>query len=363
MSWLQKLLGGAASHNVTIAADGPQFVVPKGETILERALKQGIAYPHDCTVGTCGSCRSRLIAGKVEAITPFGYTLSREEMEAGYILACQAIARTDLTIEVDLREGPAPEPVQRPARLIALDILTHDIRRATFELDGPIDYVAGQYANFGWPGDSRPRSYSFSQRPLSGGRTRISTFVRRVPGGGFTEHLFSDAAFDTPYRIDGPHGSFRLRDGDGPMICIAGGSGLAPIVSLLEQAVAAGVRRDCILLFGARAERDLYARDDIAAIAAEWRGRFHFLPVLSEEANDAYRHGMVTSAIPDALDQLGQGTQAYLCGPPAMIDAAIDILTGLGVRLPDIHYDKFTDASHAAPASPDIRAAITTIVN
>jgi p-cymene monooxygenase electron transfer component len=349
MAWLKKLFGEKAPHAVTLRPGGRSFEIPRGETVLERALKAGIAYPHDCTVGTCGACRTRLVEGQVEAITPFGYTLSREELEAGYILACQALPKSDLVLEVDTR-GPAIAARAIGARLVGLDDLTHDIRRATFALDAPLDYVAGQYANIAWPGDARARSYSFSQPPLPGGRAQISTFVRPAPGGKFTEHLFGPAAFETPYVVEGPHGDFWLHDGDGPILCVAGGSGLAPILSLLQAAAERGVARDCILLFGARAARDLYAAVEIAAVANRWPARFDYWPVLSETATEGYREGFVTAHIAPALQSLGAGAQAYLCGPPAMIDAGIDAITRCGVNLADIHYDRFTDASNAAGA-------------
>lgn len=350
MSFLKKLFAGRGPLDVRLQPSGAHFAVPSGETILERALKEGLAYPHDCTVGTCGSCRSRLVEGKVQAITPFGYTLSREELEAGYILACQALARSDLLLEVSLETPALPAATSFEARLIGLDDLTHDIKRASFALDAPLDYLAGQYVNLSWPGDARSRSYSLCQKPVKGGRSQISTFIRRVPGGGFTEHLFSGDPFAVSYRLDGPHGNFWLREADGPILCVAGGSGLAPIISLLEDAAARGVARDCILLFGARTERDLYAGEEIAAIAAAWKGRFEYRPILSEQSLAGVAHGLVTDSIAPALDELGRNTHAYMCGPPGMIDAGIAALTSEGIALEHIHYDKFTDASHKAPA-------------
>jgi p-cymene monooxygenase electron transfer component len=350
MSFLKKLFAGQGPLEVRLQPSGAHFAVPSGETILERALKEGLAYPHDCTVGTCGSCRSRLIEGKVQAITPFGYTLSREELEAGYILACQALPRSELVLEVSLEAPALPAARSFEAQLIGLDDLTHDIKRARFSLNAPLDYLAGQYVNLSWPGDTRSRSYSFCQKPMEGGRSQISTFIRRVPGGGFTEHLFSSDPFGTSYRLDGPHGNFWLREADGPILCVAGGSGLAPIISLLEDAAARGVARDCILLFGARTERDLYATEEIAAIAAAWKAGFEYRPILSEQSLAGFAHGLVTNAIAPALNELGRNAHAYMCGPPPMIDAGVAVLTSEGIALEHVHYDKFTDASHLAPA-------------
>lgn len=348
MSLLSKLFGKAPERAVEIESSGDRFSVPSGTTILERALAEGIAYPHDCTVGTCGSCRTRLISGKVEAITPFGYTLSREELEAGYILACQALPKSDLVLDVEIGSSADQEAVRQPARFEGADDLTHDIKRVSIRVDKPIHYKAGQYANIHWGDGSIHRSYSFADAPEAGGTSEPHFFIRHVPGGQFTDRLFGGSLPAEPIELDGPHGNFWLREGKGPIICIAGGSGLAPLLSLLQDAANRRVRRDCILLFGGRGERDLYAAEAIAAIRSAWTASFDYWPVLSEENNAQYRPGFVTAYVAQALDRLGPGAQGYMCGPPPMIDAGIAALTNAGVGLTDIHYDKFTDASTGA---------------
>lgn len=345
---LKSLFRKAPPKQVFLQPDGVRFAVLSGETVLERALKESIAYPHDCTVGTCGSCRTRLISGKVEAITPFGYTLSKEELEAGYILACQAVPRSDLVLEVEIGADNNVAAETRKGQLVGLDDLTHDIKRARWALDAPLRYRAGQYMNVRWNGGDEHRSYSFAAAPLADGRTEVSTFIRHVPGGAFTDLVFKGDAAAATYEIDGPHGNFWLRDGTGPIICIAGGSGLAPLISLLEDAMKRRVRRDCVLLFGGREARDIYASDAIAEIRSGWTAGFDFWPILSQERAEGFRHGMVTDFVPAALERLGPGAHGYMCGPPAMIDAGIKALTGHGIPLADIHYDKFTDASTRA---------------
>lgn len=350
MSWLKSLFGKSDAKDekiVTLLPSQRTFVVGKQETILERALKEGIDYPHDCTVGTCGSCRSKLLSGSVEAITPFGYTLSKEELEQGYILACQALPRGPVTVEVEMPDRAMPQVRKASARITAIEELTHDIRKVTWQADAAFDYVAGQYINISWPGFDGHRSYSLCDAPAPDGRDALSAFVRRVPGGQFSELLFAGAPKDVPFTIDGPHGNFYLRGGGGPILCIAGGSGLSPLMSVLEEAVAHGVRRDVVLLFGARGERDLYCQDQIASIERRWSGRFTFWPALSETPVEGLRSGFVTDHIAEALEWLGksEGLQAYMCGPPPMIDAAIHTLTEGGLALSSIFYDKFTDAS------------------
>lgn len=344
---LKKLFARKPLPEVELIGSDTRFEVARNQTILECALARGIAYPHDCTVGTCGRCRSRLVTGRVDAITPFGYTLSRDELEAGYILACQAVPLSDVGIEVELHD-PGETASRRKARLVDVRELTHDIRQVTWEVDGPVRYRAGQYMNVLWPGAPGPRSYSFSAAPdHQQGLVRLSAFIRKVPGGAFTERLFADDLRDVEFQIEAPHGGFWLRDGAGPILLVGGGSGLSPLMSVLEDAVNRGLRRDAVLLFGARGERDLYCLDEIAAISSRWPGRFEFRPVLSDERVDGRLHGLVTEEIPGAIASLGgsDGLQGYLCGPPPMIDAAVATMTANGVALRDIHYDKFTDAS------------------
>jgi p-cymene monooxygenase electron transfer component len=354
---LKKFFSRRGPHRVDLRPGGASFTVGRSQTVLECALAAGIAYPHDCTVGTCGSCRSRLVEGKVDAITPFGYTLSKEELASGFILACQAVPESDLTIEVDLVAAGATA-VRCAARIVETRDLTHDIKLVTWECEKPIPYRAGQYMNVSWPGGPGARSYSFSTAPDTAGSRQVSTFIRKVPSGSFTERLFADDLTSMPFEIEAPHGGFWLREGEGPILLVAGGSGLSPLIIVLEDALVRGVRRRALLLFGGRAERDLYWLAEIDAIASRWQGGFDFWPVLSEEPVAGMRSGMVTQEIPAAIEELGgsAGLQAYLCGPPAMIDAGVAAIAATGVDLADIHYDKFTDASsRSAEARPTER--------
>jgi p-cymene monooxygenase electron transfer component len=348
VGWLKSLFGSKEPHTVRINPSVTSIAVQDGETVLERALKEGLAYPHDCTVGTCGACRTKLLSGKVDAITPFGYTLSREELEAGYILACQALPKTDLELEIDL-SATDMEHVTTKARIAATSPLTHDILKVDWEADAPIPFRAGQYVNIRWDGSATHRSYSFATAPEATGGNRVTFFVRHVPGGVFTDQLFGGTAHNLSFELDGPHGNFWLRAGKGPLLCIAGGSGLAPLMSLLQDAAKRRVRRDCVLLFGGRAKRDLYGEAEISAIRSAWTAGFDYWPVLSETPEPGLREGMVTAHIAAALERLGPDAQAYLCGPPGMIDAAMAELAKQGVPLDAIFYDKFTDAS-SAPA-------------
>lgn len=344
----KKLFGKKPNKHVKISGTDIDFEVGRNQTVLEAALAQGFEFPHDCTVGTCGTCRTKLLSGKVDAITPFGYTLSREELQAGYILSCQAVPKSDIEIAVEM-DPAASHAEMVSGRIVESRDLTHDIKMVSWEVDKPVAYKAGQYMNVTWPDAPGSRSYSFSTAPGEGGRTRLSTFIRKVPGGAFTEPLFAGDLNSAEFQIEAPHGHFWLRDGKGPILLVGGGSGLSPLMSLLEDAIARSVERDAILLFGGREERDLYFLDEIAEIGRNWKGRFEFWPVLSQSEAPGRRFGMVTAEVPAAVAELGgaAGLQAYMCGPPVMIDAGVAALTAQGVGIDDIHYDKFTDASTA----------------
>jgi len=327
--------------------DQPITVNP-GETVLQAALRHGIEFPNSCRAGGCGTCKCRLTSGTVKERTETGYLLTADEIDRGYILACQSVPRSDIGIAVDL----ATRVSQRSAsgRVVEQRKLTHDITHLRVVLDEPMPYKAGQFANLGIEGlDGVVRSYSFAAPARGDGE--VSFFVRRVPGGRFSSLVNDHDIVGRSVRVDGPSGDFWLRPSDAPLLLVAGGSGLAPILAILQEALAAGVARSVTLLFGAREARDLYAFEEIESIARQWRGAFRFVPVLSAVASDAAsatwagERGLVTEKIPGLLEP---GSDALLCGPPAMIDGAISLLREQGVPRERIHFDRFTTQADAA---------------
>jgi NAD(P)H-flavin reductase/ferredoxin len=340
-------------RTVEIRPAGVTITLNPGQTILEAALAQSVAYPHNCTVGTCGSCKTRLLQGQVKAVSDFGYTLSTTELKAGYILACQAVPRdANTVVEIADPGVDLPPPEAFAGRIVRTETLTRDILLVEIATDRPVKYVAGQYASVRAPGMPRARHYSFAVAPLREGRASLSFFIRRVADGAFTEALFAGALHGQVLNIEAPHGDFRLRPGNAPMVCVAGGSGLAPLISVLENMRKNRIRRPCTLLFGARTQADLYVLDQLENLAAAWPEPFRFIPVLSQEpAGSPWTgaRGMVADFI--ALPGLGHAwpdAEGYLCGPPPMIDAGIEKLVSLGVPLQRIYYDKFTDGVNAS---------------
>lgn len=343
--FLKSAFGRSKPKQLRILPQDVTIGLGPGQTLLEAALANGIAYPHDCTVGTCASCKTRLKQGRVREATPFGYTLSKEELDAGYILACQAFPKDDLTVvEIEPPAADLLPPGKYTASIMATEPLTHDILKVTVQTDRAVCYAAGQYANLRKAGGGRARSYSFANAPQRKGRTVVEFYIRKVPGGEFTEALFAGELNGMPLEMEAPLGTFHLRGGDSRMVCIAGGSGLAPLVSILEHARANRIKRDCTLLFGARTQADLYQLDAIGNIASNWQGDFRFIPVLSHEPLDSNwrgARGLVTDHIAPGFCE---GAEGYLCGPPLMIDAAIARLARHGMPIEKVFYDKFTDS-------------------
>lgn len=338
----------ARPRPITASINGQLIGVNPKETLLQAALRQGLDFPHSCRVGGCASCKCRLLAGQVRELTESGYILSAEELRQGYILACQSVPKTDVRIALDLAAQQAKCRVE--GRVLAQQPLTHDISRLLLQLDSSLPYKPGQYANLSLaalPGIAR--SYSFASAPQADGK--VSFLVRQVPGGRFSSAIHGQDLVGQRVSLEGPLGDFWLRPAEAPLLLIAGGSGLAPILALLQEALASGVARSTTLLFGAREERDLYALDELSAIAAQWRGRFHFVPVLSALRADAPWQGARGLLSEHLARVLEPGAHAYLCGPPVMIDSSVALLIQQGVDRAHIHADRFTTQQDALATS------------
>ncbi len=322
----------AKPQEVTLVDDegSPQQTLtlePK-ETVLDGALRHGIDFPYSCKVGGCATCKCQLVSGKVKELTDKSYLLSAEDLQANYILGCQSIPRSEVVVRM-----PEARGLTMPGSLGRVDWLTHDIAEVYLELERPVTYKPGQYASVA-PTDNSlpPRCYSFAHAGDEGGDTTVSFFVRRIPGGNLSHWLTDETNLGKPVTLSSVSGECYLREAEMPMVCMAGGSGLSPILPLH-------------LLFGARTQADLYYRDQLDALAQRWRAEFTFTPVLSHEPEDSDwtgERGWLADAI--TADNAG-GRQVYLCGPPPMIDTSLEKLEALGVSSDQIYFDRFSDQS------------------
>ena len=309
------------------------------ETILNSALRQGVAMTHSCRVGGCGTCKCQLLEGDIKALTDFSYILNEEELNQGFILACQAVAKSDLKIRANLSAQTA-QIQEVKGTVAAQEALTHDITRLRLRMDSHFPYQAGQYAELAI--ESLPevfRSFSFASPAQLDGH--LEFFIRMVKGGLLTEYIQQNSLEGRAVTVRGPQGDFYLRPSSAPLLFIAGGSGLAPIKASLEEAQQQNVQRDAVLLFGARQLRDLYLMAELAELGARWQGSFQLIPVLNEEPESSAWQG-ARGLVTDHIAALWQPTMhAYLCGPPPMVDAASATLIELGMDTQHIHSDRF----------------------
>lgn len=342
--------------SITATVNGRPINVARHETLLSAALRQGVAMPFSCRVGGCGTCKCRLVEGRVKELTETGYILSDDDVKTGAILACQSVPQTDVRIEVDLAAQPARRSVA--GRVIGQRRLTHDITALEVQLDQGLPYLAGQYAQLSigcLPGVHR--NYSFAAPPQADGR--VSFLVRQMPMGTLSTMVNAKDLVGQTVQVDGPLGDFWLRPAAAPVLFIAAGSGLAPVLAMLQDAIhAGGDQRSATLLFGARSQGDLYLLEELDALARRWQGGMRVVPVLSGAQDDpdwTGERGRVTDFITEVLTL---NTHAYLCGPPAMVDDAVGLLEQRGVPRSQIHADRFTTLPpSAAPALQAARLA------
>ena len=335
------------SLNKPGGAGWAEIDVPAGRSVLEAALARGIDYPHGCRSGNCGGCKSHLLAGEVEMAPHSPYALDDDERARGLILACRAVPWSDCRVEPVAPDEEAVHASRRLAcRVAAVRRATHDIRILALDIEsgGPFDFTAGQYAALAFDG-LPPRDFSMASPP---GAEPLEFHVRLAPGGRVTRHVLDRLRAGDPVSVAGPMGTAHYRRGHrGPILLVAGGSGLAPIGSIAGSALAGGARQDVFLYFGARAERDVYLEDRFAALAAR-HPNFRAVTVLSEpDAPTGRRTGPLADALAADFRDL-DGFKAYLAGPPAMVESCTERLLGLGLARRDCHADAFyTEAEKA----------------
>ncbi|KQU78973.1 oxidoreductase [Ensifer sp. Root31] len=314
--------------------------VQVGQTILDAALAAGIPYPHGCKSGRCGACKSRLIEGEVKLFQHSPFALTDVEKADGLILACRALPLTATAVAwIGSNDGGTVLPPRRLEGIVThIDDLTHDIKLVQIMTQDRcrLLFAAGQFANVSFDGVP-PRSYSMANQPGAAG---LEFHIRRVPGGVTSQHVHSRLKSGDKATLEFPLGSSYLRQHhSGPILCVAGGSGLAPIKAIVETALSHGTKHPIHIYFGARGERDLYLVEHFQALARR-HPNLSFTPVLSEAQTTQYRTGFVTQVVGKDLSDLG-GWKAYVAGPPLMVDAAIEASFARGLRQEDMHADVF----------------------
>jgi CDP-4-dehydro-6-deoxyglucose reductase len=316
----------AMSFTITLQPAKRSFSVQRDEPILAAAIRQGIGMPYGCRDGACGSCKSRLLEGRVIHGAHQLKALSVAEEDAGFMLPCCAAAQTDCIIEARSVPGAGEHPVLKlPARVldrqrVAADVI---ILRLQLPANQNLQYRAGQYAEI-IQRDGARRSYSMANAAHNlGSPPALELHLRHMPGGRFTDHVFNTMQDKEILRIEGPFGSFFLRDADDtPIVLIAGGTGFAPIKAIIEHMQFKGIARATTLYWGCRTRADLYLHD-WALEAATQLPNLRYIPVLSHAtAADAWggRTGLVHEAVMADWPDLS-AHQVYACGAPVMVEA------------------------------------------
>ncbi|MBM4181235.1 MAG: CDP-6-deoxy-delta-3,4-glucoseen reductase [Betaproteobacteria bacterium] len=330
------------SYQVTIQPSGHQFTVKPGETLLAAALNAGFSLPYGCRNGACGACKGKVLAGSVDYGTFQEGALTHEDKLKGLALFCCAKAESDLTIEVKEVGAAKDIPIKTlPCRIERMDRLAADVMALWLKLPSNerLQFLPGQYIDFLLK-DGKRRSFSLANAPEED--ALLELHIRHVPGGHFTEHVFGAMKVKDIMRISGPYGSFFLRDSSKPAIFVAGGTGFAPIKSILAHAFHHEVDRQFVLYWGGKDLAGLY----LPGVPSAWQqahSNFSFIPVLSEPAPADHwpgRTGFVHAAVLADFADLS-GYEVYACGAPVMVASARRDFTARGLPEDAFFSDSF----------------------
>ena len=343
------------SFNITVQPSGRSFVAEADEALLAAAIRQGIGLPYGCKDGACGSCKCKKLEGSITQGSHQLKALSLEEAAAGFILTCCATAHSDIVIESRQVTDESAFPIKRmPTRVASLAKASHDVIVVRLQLPAAdvFKYHAGQYVEF-MLRDGDKRAYSMGNAPHTQlENPGVELHIRHMPGGKFTDHVFGAMKEKEILRIEGPFGSFYLReDSDKPMVLLASGTGFAPIKAIIEHMQFKSITRPAVLYWGGRRPDDLYMNDWVMAKVAEMPN-FSYVPVISDALpEDAWtgRTGFVHNAVLQDIADLS-GHQVYACGAPIVVDSAKAAYAAAGLPEDEFYADSFVTEKDKAQA-------------
>ena len=342
------------SFNITVQPSGRAFTATSDETLLAAGLRQGIGLPYGCKDGACGSCKCKKISGDVTHGVHQDKALSADEEANGFVLTCCATAHSDVVLESRQVVEEGAFPIKKmPVRVISLEKKSHDVMLVKLQLpaNDVMKFHAGQYIDF-LLRDGDRRSYSMANAPhtLVEGSSAVELHIRHMPGGKFTDHVFGAMKEKEIQRIEGPQGSFFLReDSNKPLVFLASGTGFAPIKAILEHMQHKDISRPATLYWGGRRPADLYMHDWVQAQLAAMP-HLTYVPVVSDalpEDNWTGRTGFVHAAVLQDIADLS-GHQVYACGAPIVVDSARAAYTQAGLPTDEFYADSFTSAADKA---------------
>jgi len=323
------------------------FIIEKDETVLEAALRQEHNLPYGCRNGSCGSCKAKIISGNITYPDGLPEALSEEEHQQGLALLCQAKATSDLFIQTRTIETPADIKLRQfPCRVSVCEKLNDDVIRLVLELPKTerLQFLAGQYIDILMK-DGKRRSFSLANPPHED--QKLELHIRYYEGGLFSEYAFKDLKNKALLRIEGPLGQFTLHESDRPIIMIAGGTGFAPVKSLVEHSLEKKDFRPIHIYWGARTETDLYFDDIVKQWAIDYPN-IKYIPVLSDTdklKNWKGKTGFVHEAVLQNHADLS-GHDIYACGPPPMINAVVESFPAQGLNRERLFSDSFEFAAN-----------------
>lgn len=344
------------SFKVTVQPSGRNFAANPDEALLAAAIRQGIGLPYGCKDGACGSCKCKKLEGSVTHGPHQLKALSHEEEASGLILTCCAVAHSDIILESRQVTDESAFPIKKmPARVSSLQRLSPDVIAMRLQLpaNDVFKYHAGQYVEF-LLRDGDRRSYSMANAPHTQAETPgIELHLRHMPGGKFTDQVFGTMKEKDILRIEGPYGSFFLReDSTKPIVLLASGTGFAPIKAIIEHMHLKNIQRPAVLYWGGRRPQDLYMHDWIMAQLREMP-QLRYIPVVSDALpEDAWtgRTGFVHQAVLQDMPDLS-GHQVYACGAPIVVDSAkADYTAKAGLPDEEFFADAFTTEADKAKA-------------
>ena len=332
------------THTVRFQPVGIEIEVDEDETILSAAFRQGIMLMHGCKEGQCSACKSFLLDGEVDLDRYSTFALPDFEESEGWTLLCRAHPYSDLEVELinyDEEMIRSGLPIKTVACTVeAVDELTSDIRHLVLRPDEPLEYKPGQYVDIAIPGHpGEHRSFS-----MAGTAPDVLEFMIKLYPGGRFSGLLGDGSIKPgdELEVTGPYGVFTLRaNSPRRLLFIGGGAGMAPILSLLRSLQETGTEREAVYYYGARTEADLFHLEELAALPGS------FVPACSEDSNGwTGEAGLITDVVSRLEADLAE-VDAYVCGPPPMVEAAIALLEAAGVPESHIYFDKFTTTADA----------------
>ncbi|BDH45288.1 NADH oxidase [Salmonella enterica subsp. enterica serovar Choleraesuis] len=315
-----------------------------GETVLDAAYRQKINLPMDCSDGVCGTCKCRGVAGDYELGDDFlEEALSEQEQEQGLVLTCQMVPSSDCVIEVPMASALCKTaPAQIEGKVVAVDAPSPGVFELTLDAQGPISWLPGQYVNLQIPGTTQTRAYSFSCANAERGLTFL---IRHVPDGAMSGYLANRAQPGDALTIHGPQGSFYLRPVQRPLLMLAGGTGLAPLLAMLETLACAASTQSVHLIYGVNQDSDVVKQEQLESLKARLPG-FSYCICVADETSQAQHKGYVTHHMEPQYLHDGD-VDVYLCGPPPMVDAVLAAFNERNISPASFHYEKFNPGTPA----------------